>query len=287
MSPLNGNSPLVHDLAATARRYLSGIAAGEEEVRTLYLQPDRAVFLAAQSGIVVKVYAEHDLLRRDWEFARLARSAGLPTAEPLAFDPGPPALFAMRRVFGQPLGAGHTAAGAAGAFLARFHRLEAQPPFPSGQLRWDDHIATSVEYVLADLEPRHIFDARRLTHFRRCFAARQSRLARRPISLLHGDLQPAHVMVDERGERVVAFLDFADAGPGDPLFDLAVLTLNDETLVAPLLAGYATIPDDAETRELIATYRLLRHLGSIPWLLDRNFDQNAARSIAAVEATAW
>jgi aminoglycoside phosphotransferase (APT) family kinase protein len=193
----------------------------------------------------------------------------------------------MRRVVGQPLGARHTAAAReAGAYLARFHRLGAQPPFTSGQVRWEDHMCSVTEWILADLEPRGIFDPAHIARFRRYYAAKQGRFARRPIELLHGDMQPDHVMVDEPGERVVAFLDFADAQPGDPLFDLAVLTLTDDALVAPLLAGYAAIPDDAETRELLAAYRLLRRLGSISWLLDRSFDHLADEYIAAVMATA-
>lgn len=60
-------------------------------------------------------------------------------------------------------------------------------------------------------------------------------LMQRPIVLLHGNLQAAHILVDPQSEQVLAFLDFADAQPGDPLLDIAVVTLWDQELTDFLL----------------------------------------------------
>lgn len=273
------------DLERAARRYLADLAGTRDDLRPLYLQPGRAVYLAERSGIILKVYVDGAILQRDWDATHLAREAGLPTAVALGFNSGPPALYAMRRAVGQSLGAAHAAAARdAGRLLARFHRLGARPPFASGPLRWADQIVAWAETDLAFLQRRGIVDSRRIAWLRSYFAAAHPRLSERPVALLHGDLQPDHVIVDARGERVVAFIDFADTQPGDPLFDFAVLSLWDDALVDPLLAGYAGISADAATNELLAFYRLWRHLGAIRWFLDRDYRALAARSIAAVVA---
>lgn len=48
--------------------------------------------------------------------------------------------------------------------------------------------------------------------------------------LLHGDLHTDHILIESQTEKVLAFLDFADAQPGDPLWDIAVVTLWDNGL---------------------------------------------------------
>lgn len=273
------------DLESPARRVLADLTGASEPLRARYLQPDRAVYLAEGAGIVLKVYAEADLLRRDWEATGAARAAGVPTAEPLAFVPGPPAVYAMRHVAGRPLSSRDGAAAReAGAALARFHRLGAKPPFATGALRWDEQVLAWAGRDLAGLGRSGVLAGDEIAALWGRFVAARDRFAARPVALLHGDLQPVHVLVAARGGRVVALLDFVDTQPGDPLHDLAVLTLWDAALTAPLLAGYATIPDDAATRALLADYRLLRQIGEVPWLLERDFAAYADRDIAAIRA---
>jgi aminoglycoside phosphotransferase (APT) family kinase protein len=271
------------DLQRAAQAGLVELVGTAEPLQALYLQPDRAVFLADSSRIVLKAYADGDLLRRDWHTMQAARSAGVPTPEPLAFSPGPPAVLAMRQVVGQPLSSAHPrAAHEAGVLLARFHHLGAHPPFATGERTWDQHILVWMERELASMSTFGVlaaseFDTLRTHRDRLC-----ATLTSRPIALLHGDLQPVHVLVDEPGERVVALLDFAEAQPGDPLLDIAVLTLWDEALTAPILASYPGLTDDTATRDLIAEYRLLRHISEIPWLLERGYTEDANRNIVTV-----
>ena len=78
------------------------------------------------------------------------------------------------------------------------------------------------------------------------------------------------------------FLDFADAQPGDPLLDIAVLTLWDQKLTDFFLEGYSGIKNNEETQQLLSLYRLVRHLAEIPWLLEREFKELAARNIMAI-----
>src|SRR6266704_3398534 len=110
-----------------------------------------------------------------------------------------------------------------------------------------------------------------LIELQEIFDRLKSLLAQRPVVLLHGDLQTAHILVDPQTEKVLAFLDFADAQPGDPLLDIAVLTLWDPGLTDFLLEGYSGMANTEETKQLLSLYRLLRHLAEIPWLLERRF----------------
>ena len=121
-----------------------------------------------------------------------------------------------------------------------------------------------------------------LIELQEIFDRLKSLLAQRPVVLLHGDLQTDHILVDAQTEKVLAFLDFADAQPGDPLLDIAVLTLWDKGLTDLFLEGYIGIENNEETRQLLSLYRLLRHLAEIPWLLERGFKEYAERDIIAV-----
>lgn len=108
-------------------------------------------------------------------------------------------------------------------------------------------------------------------------------LVQRPIVLLHGDLQMAHILVDPQTEQVLAFLDFADAQPGDPPLDIAVVTLWDQELTDFLLDGYSSIENKTETKQVLSLYRLLLHLAEIPWLLERGCKELAARDMTALK----
>jgi len=271
------------DLRLSALACLAEFTDSAARLQPLYLQPDRAVYLAEHSGIVLKVYVDAELLRQEWRATQAARSAGVPTPELLAFVPGPPAVIAARYVAGQPLSSAHLlAARETGGLLERFHRLGAEPPFSTGELAWDEHVLAWMRSELASLRRFEVFTGDEIGILFARFERLRPMLATRPIVLLHGDLQPVHVLVDPSGERVVALLDFAEAQPGDPLLDIAVLTLWHKVLTGPILAGYAGLADDAETRALLAEYRLMRNVSEIPWLLERGYDEYAVRNIEAV-----
>ncbi len=96
-------------------------------------------------------------------------------------------------------------------------------------------------------------------------------LADRPCGLIRADLQPDHVLVD--GGRISAFLDFADAGGGDLLIDLAVLTLWEPSFEELLWQGYGPDSDTVIAgRVLLPVYRMLRHVGAAIWLLEHGMD---------------
>jgi hypothetical protein len=57
-------------------------------------------------------------------------------------------------------------------------------------------------------------------------------------TFIHGDLQPEHVLLRCPGDPRTVFLDFGDAGLGDPAWDLVALSLDDPDRLAILLDGY-------------------------------------------------
>ena len=82
---------------------------------------------------------------------------------------------------------------------------------------------------------------------------------------VHGDLQVAHVFVD--GDEVTGVVDWSEASQGDPLFDLATLTLGHEEHLGDVIAGYGTDVD----RDLIRAWSSLRCLSNIRWLVEHGY----------------
>ena len=82
----------------------------------------------------------------------------------------------------------------------------------------------------------------------------------------HGDLQVNHVFVE--GDKVTGVLDWSEAGQGDPLYDLAILTLGHGERLSDVIAGYGTDVD----LDVIRAWWSLRSLLGIRWLIDHGFD---------------
>jgi aminoglycoside phosphotransferase (APT) family kinase protein len=82
----------------------------------------------------------------------------------------------------------------------------------------------------------------------------------------HGDLQITHVFVD--GDEITGIIDWSEAGQGDALFDLAILTLGHEEHVGDVVAGYGTDVD----LDVIRAWWSLRSLLVVHWLVEHGFD---------------
>jgi hypothetical protein len=92
-------------------------------------------------------------------------------------------------------------------------------------------------------------------------------------TFIHGDLQPEHILLRCPGGRGTVFLDFGDAGLGDPAWDLVALSLYDPDRLAILLDGYRAMPEFVEHVEQVRLgYRLLRHLSAARWLTEHELD---------------
>jgi aminoglycoside phosphotransferase (APT) family kinase protein len=274
------------ELEVAAKRTLTHIAGSEDTLKPLYLQPDRALFLAENLGIIFKVYMTGKALQREYAIAQEAGAIGVPIPEMLGFEAGPPAVLAMKQVIGRPLSSRYPcAAKEAGRYLQRFHTIGAHPPFSGGHQQWAAFISWWVQEETEKVKRLEVLDPFQMSKLQEQLAHLLPLLAQRPIVLLHGDLQTAHILVDPQTEHVLAFLDFADAQAGDPLLDIAVVTLWDHGLTDFLLEGYSGIAGNEETQQLLSLYRLSRHLAEIPWLLERGFKALAERNIMALRAS--
>lgn len=93
--------------------------------------------------------------------------------------------------------------------------------------------------------------------------------------LIHGDLQPEHVLVEPLSCAIVAILDWADSGFADPLFEAARLTVLNPGMEKPFLAGLRLVTDV----DLMCAYRVLWSVMTATWLAERSLIGAAAESL--------
>ena len=82
----------------------------------------------------------------------------------------------------------------------------------------------------------------------------------------HGDLQVTHVFVD--GDVVTGVLDWSEAGQGDALYDLAILTFGHEDHLEDVVGGYGREID----LDVVRAWWSVRSLLATRWLLEHGFD---------------
>jgi aminoglycoside phosphotransferase (APT) family kinase protein len=85
----------------------------------------------------------------------------------------------------------------------------------------------------------------------------------------HGDLQVSHVFVDN--DEITGVIDWTEAGQGDALYDLAILTLGHEERLGEVAAGYGADLD----LDVIRAWWSLRSLQAARWLIEHGFDPDS------------
>src|SRR5260370_10388247 len=132
-----GNVFVNQDLEAAAKRTLTHLTGSEDTLKPLYLQPDRALFLAENLRIIFKVYLAGQALQHEYAIAQKAASIGVPIPEMLGFEAVPPAVLAMQPVLGHLLSSRTPfAAKEAAKYLQRSHTLGAHPLLSGGHRHW-------------------------------------------------------------------------------------------------------------------------------------------------------
>jgi len=204
---------------------------------------------------------DSDQTRIDTEVAAMAM-VPVPTPEVLWQKPNVLALAALSGTalgrLEEPSTASPAAWAAAGAAVRAIHQAPL-PPWPGKTV---DELAARLDnecaWLLAnDVLPRHV-------------VARSRRVAEAALrawtpTFIHGDLQITHVFVD--GDTITGIIDWSEAAQGDPLFDLATLTLAHEEHLDAVLAGYGTAVD----RDLIRGWWAWRSLVVVRWLSEHEF----------------
>ena len=230
----------------------------------------------------VEVVAAHDeraTLRVDDVFLKIDSDQTLTDVEvkAMALAPIPtpkvlwrkPPVLALAALPGRALGrlgerstASPAAWAAAGAAVRRLHDA-ALPPWPGQSL---DAIASRLDSECEWLVRNGVLPADLVSRSRRTAEA-----ALRPWApvFVHGDLQVAHVFVDD--DEVTGVIDWSAVGPGDAAYDVATLTLGHQEHLDDVVAGYGTDVD----RDVIRAWWSWRSLVAARWLIEHGFDPSS------------
>lgn len=165
--------------------------------------------------------------------------------------------------FGRPSPVAPAAWTAAGAALRAVHETPWPSAGPRGGGRESGAMAHRLDSACAWFLAHDVVPAGVVEENRRL--ARPA-LRPRPLTFVHGDLQPDHVFVDD-DDRVTGVIDWSAAGPGDPALDVAVLTLGHPEHLPDVVAGYGGDVD----LDVVAAWWSYRCLTAVPWLAEHGF----------------
>ncbi|RKN56233.1 aminoglycoside phosphotransferase family protein [Micromonospora costi] len=232
-----------------------------EEVEVVVAHNERATLRVGD--VFLKIDA--DQARLDVEVEAMAL-APIPTPEILWRKPPVLALAALPGTalgrLGEPSTASSAAWAAAGAAVRMLHDAPL-PPWPGRRL---DDLASRLDAECDWLVTNDVLPVDLVTRNRRVAEA-----ALRPWTpvFMHGDLQITHVFVDD--DKITGVIDWSEAGQGDALYDLAILTLGHEEHLGDVVAGYGTDVD----LDVIRAWWSMRSLLAIRWLMEHGFDPAA------------
>ena len=229
-----------------------------EEIEVVVAHSERATLRVG--GVFLKI--DSDRRRADVEVEAM-RTAPVPTPQVLWRKPPVLALAALpgRALgrLGEPSTASPAAWAASGAAVRRLH----DAPLPPWQSHRNSEQAARLDSECAWLLADDVLPADLVMRNRDIALA-----ALRPWTAVftHGDLQLDHVFVD--GDVVTGVLDWSEAGQGDAMYDLAILTLGHPERLGEVMAGYGAGADC----DVIRAYWSLRSLTAIRWLIEHGFD---------------
>jgi aminoglycoside phosphotransferase (APT) family kinase protein len=235
--------------------------AEQLEVEVIVAHNERATLRVGD--VFLKIDA--DQTRTDVEVEAMAM-APIPTPEVLWRKPPVLALAALSGSalgrLGQSSTASSAAWAAAGAAVRMLHEAPL-PPWPGKSL---DEIASHLDGECEWLVTNGVVPTEIVMRNRQ-----MAETALRPWTpvFTHGDLQCCHVFVD--GDEITGVIDWSDAGQGDAMFDLAILTLGHEDHLGDVVAGYGS--DVA--LDVIRAWWSVRSLEAIRWLIEHGFDPSS------------
>nr|WP_312886940.1 phosphotransferase [Actinocrinis puniceicyclus] len=233
-------------------------AREEAEVEVVVAHRERATLRVGE--VFLKIDA--DQARTDVEVEAMAM-APVPTPRVLWRKPPVLALAALPGTALGRLGEPSTASAAAWAAAGAAARMLHDAPSPPWAGRSLDQVASRLDGECEWLLANGVLPTDLVTRNRRVAEAALRWWT--PV-FTHGDLQVAHVFID--GDEVTGVIDWSEAGPGDALFDLAILTLGHQERLSDVVAGYGADVD----LDVIRGWWSLRSLEAIRWLIEHGFD---------------
>ena len=228
------------------------------EVEVVVAHHERATLRVGD--VFLKVDADQAAADREVE---AMAAAPVPTAEVLWRRPPVLALAALRGSALGRLGEPSTATPAAWAAAGAAVRVLHEAPLPSWAGASLEEKAASLDGECGWLLANDVLPADLVTRNR---DVAEAALGSWTPVFMHGDLQVAHVFVED--DEVTGVLDWSEAGQGDALYDLASLTLGHPEHLDDVLAGYGTDVD----LDAIHGWWSLRSLTAIRWLVEHGFD---------------
>ena len=229
-----------------------------EEVRVVVAHRERATLRVGD--VFLKIDADQN--RTDTEVLAMGL-APIPTPDVLWRQPPVLALAALRGTALGRLGEPSTALPAAWAAVGAAARMLHDAPLPPWPSRRLDESASQLDDECNWLVTNSVLPTDLVTRNR---AVAEAALRPWKPVFIHGDLQINHVFVD--GDEITGVLDWSEAGQGDPLYDLATLTLGHEERLGEVITGYGTDVD----LDVIRGWWSLRSLLGIRWLVEHGFD---------------
>lgn len=199
----------------------------------------------------------------------MAAGQGVPVSEILAADAEPeafPSPFLLMRFSEGEAASSDAGLREAGRHIAELHRIE-MPKF--GHLKGTKYATQQDELVALAGRVRGLQKSGVLSETTAAAVVRTFRRvegsAKATPRLLHGDLHTRHIL-EEHG-AVRAIIDWADAAGGDPLFDLARLSMRSEGgIPETFLSSYTEVhplPDDIDAR--LGPHRIIWAVHALLW----------------------
>ncbi|MBS4101023.1 phosphotransferase family protein [Tsukamurella paurometabola] len=213
--------------------------------------------------VYLKIDGDPAQARRE---VRAMRLAPVPTPDVLWHRPPVLALTAVRGAalgtLDGPDAAPASAWIAAGAAIRTLH----DAPLPPWQGRSAAELGRDLGIECAWLRAHSALPGRIIATAR---ATAQSALRPWTPSFIHGDLQVEHVFVADGA--VTGVIDWSEAGRGDPLYDIATLTLGHPDRLEDVLTGYGRDVD----RGVVRGWWSMRCLLASRWLIQHGYDPSA------------
>ncbi|AVT28294.1 hypothetical protein C6361_00905 [Plantactinospora sp. BC1] len=228
------------------------------------------VRVASGGDVVLKVGSRDLLTAETWACGRV-RDAGIPGPEVVTHrldtDAVDTAFIIMRVLPGEPTRdldvwrqAGRSFRAVHDIRLPGYGALAVRPDEVRGRHgSWHDAL-DSVLARIPDLVTAGVLTRDLGGHLDQAIRSSGIMTYREPGVLLHRDLKPQHVFADRA--RLAGIIDWGDVGVGDPMLDIARVSMAGQEILSAFLDGYG-LSLTPELGDNIRAYRLLWNLAAL------------------------